>query len=467
MSADEPPFEAAPQPLVGVEAWLARPWRLAVLVVLATFVLALVTAFSLNDLFAARDRDVPFSRVFALQLSSWAYWALAAGPIVLALRWMRRALRWWVWILLLQIPLSLAATHYALIWNGWLQGRFFDMPVPTRGLFDHFGAGDPVEGRAGGPLPGERPPRGRFGAPGDNPRGSGANPGGPGELDPEGRPRGPLGPRGGPRGMAVALRTFRLWREFSIYWAILGIALGVGAFLETRSQERRATGAELRAARLRAELERAKVGSLEAQLQPHFVFNALHAVGGLIREREDKKALKTLSALGELLRRTLAGGDRETVRLADELDVTERYLDIERIRLGDRLHFERDVPVELYDARVPAFCLLPMVENAVKHAVSPRAAGGRIVLRAAREGEVLQLEVSDDGPGFPPEVVADPSAFRNGEDRPHIGLANARERLQLLYGAEGSLRVENPPTGGGCVRIRLPYTSSEGDVRSR
>jgi sensor histidine kinase YesM len=235
--------------------------------------------------------------------------------------------------------------------------------------------------------------------------------------------------------------------------------LGAGSQVHrrTRHEERRAAEFELRAVRLDAELADAQLSSLRAQLHPHFLFNALHTVGGLVREGRDEDALKTLSAIGELLRTTLDQGEKQELRLADELRVARRYLEIEERRFGQRLRLEWAIEEGCGAALVPALCLLPLVENAVRHGVAPRTEGGSVRVTARRAGAELVVEVVDDGPGFPAAVLAGGPQDEGEQARRCIGRANDRARLAMLYGDAQRFELENPPTGGALVRVVLPF----------
>jgi two-component system LytT family sensor kinase len=218
------------------------------------------------------------------------------------------------------------------------------------------------------------------------------------------------------------------------YGAIVAAAHGIDTY--RRGREARSLLAE------------ARVDLLKSQLQPHFLFNALHSIAELMHHDVDA-ADRALMGVGELLRATLQSGGRQEIRLAEEIALAERYLDIERIRLGDRLKTTLDVAPGALDALVPIFVLQPVVENAVRYAIAPRTSGGTLQLRARVDAGELRIEVEDDGPGFPagfPELWPE-----------RIGLANTRARLEHLYGATQRLEIGRGASGGASVRIVLPF----------
>jgi signal transduction histidine kinase len=200
------------------------------------------------------------------------------------------------------------------------------------------------------------------------------------------------------------------------------------------------------AARLRereTELRDAQLNALRMQLQPHFLFNSLNAIMALVRDRETAQAVRALSLLSDVLRTAVNTVDSHTTTLGEELEFVSRYLDIERVRFGDRLRVDIDVPDELLGARVPTFVLQPFVENALKHGVLRDRGGNAIVIRARDGTGALTLTVRDDGRGLA-------TVPANG-----VGIANARARLEHLYGNDASLAVRDALPGVEVV-IRIP-----------
>ncbi len=224
------------------------------------------------------------------------------------------------------------------------------------------------------------------------------------------------------------------------YFAVLGIGHAL------RYQRLHAEG-RLHASELQRQLAQARLGVLEAQLRPHFLFNALHAVASLVRAGEQKKAIRTVAALGDILREALQVDGEQEIALADELRLAERYLEIERARFEDRLTVEIVPDPVVLGTLVPRFVLQPLLENAVRHGIEPRAAGGTVTVRAAREGATLCLEVIDTGS----------RPARRGVGGHGVGLANTRARLRHLYGPDGRLELETAADGTTTARVLLPY----------
>jgi two-component system, LytTR family, sensor kinase len=221
--------------------------------------------------------------------------------------------------------------------------------------------------------------------------------------------------------------------------------LGAGA---AWSYHRRLRDRELAAARLEARLVESELRALEMQLHPHFLFNTLNAIAVLVRKQDAERALATLTGLAELLRMTLSERGQRSVSLGREIELTRRYLEIEQTRLGDRLSISVDAPVDALGAEVPTLVLQPLVENAVRHGVAPRPAGGRVAVAAWRAGDRLRLEVSDDGVGLPDGFSL---------DRAGVGLGNVRARLAQMYPGDHVLEIGDRPGGGVVVSIELPF----------
>jgi two-component sensor histidine kinase len=200
----------------------------------------------------------------------------------------------------------------------------------------------------------------------------------------------------------------------------------------------------------------AQLQVLKMELQPHFLFNALHSVSALIPV-DPQAANETLVRISDMLRHAVRTSRVQEVPLREELDTLRLYTDIEQVRFGERLQITWDVPEELCDAAVPHMLLQPLVENAIKHAIEVRSTAGRIAVRAravvgqGREGdESLELTIRDDGPGPDPRRQSN----RHGAG---VGITNTRERLAELYGDRQTFTISPAESGGTVVRIVLPF----------
>ncbi|HMA03989.1 MAG: sensor histidine kinase [Gemmatimonas sp.] len=194
----------------------------------------------------------------------------------------------------------------------------------------------------------------------------------------------------------------------------------------------------------------ARLDALRYQINPHFLFNTLNAISTLIVEVRPREASEMISRLSDFLRLTLSGNAEAEISLAEEVSFVRQYLEIERVRFGERLSIDIDIDPEVEALSVPALILLPIVENAVHHAVERNEYGGRVAVRAALRDRELQLLVSDDGPGE--EQIASAGSG--------IGLSNTRARLQQLFGAAGQLRWRALPSGGSEYVLAMPLRAT-------
>ncbi len=238
---------------------------------------------------------------------------------------------------------------------------------------------------------------------------------------------------------AASYVTLKSFVYLIIYAAIVGAAHLLDYYQKYRERE-------LLALQLGERLAEARLLVLRMQLHPHFLFNTLNAIAGLMHT-DVRLADRMIARLGELLRAALADPGAQEVTLARELAFLTPYLEIEQARLGDRLAVTVDVPADLSPAVLPYMILQPLVENAIRHGIAPRKGPGRLAVRARRRGDRLEVEVADDGPGLPPD-----GAFTEG-----IGLANTRARLRGLYGDDQALALRPGPGGGLTVAVSLPY----------
>jgi two-component system LytT family sensor kinase len=231
--------------------------------------------------------------------------------------------------------------------------------------------------------------------------------------------------------------------DFLLY----GTILVVNSVLESRE---RLAQQQTETARLNEQLTKAQLRALRQQIEPHFLFNTLNAVSGLVREGRNDAAVSMIAGLSDFLRRVLEDSSRQQVPLQEEMEFTRTYLDIQMVRFADRLQLSVDVPAELYAAQVPSLILQPMVENAVKHGIAKRAQGGSIRIAAARINGTLMLSVRNDGPSLPSDWEAKTTG---------IGIANVRTRLQSLYGEGFTLDLKNQDAGGVEASVSLPFVT--------
>jgi len=237
--------------------------------------------------------------------------------------------------------------------------------------------------------------------------------------------------------------------HFILYIGVLSAGSARDYFFRYRSRERETARLESETALLEAQLAEAKLAALNAQLNPHFLFNTLNAVSALV-ERDPRGVRRMIARLSELLRYTLDGGHDPEVVVSQEIAFLERYLEIMQIRFEDRLEIDVQVGDDARDALVPSLILQPLVENAVKHGVEKVSGIGRIDISAMRHDDQLVLSVGDNGPGL--------SNLRNGDER-GVGLRNIRQRLEQLYGGAQSLTLLERPGGGTIARIEMPFRS--------
>jgi two-component sensor histidine kinase len=229
-----------------------------------------------------------------------------------------------------------------------------------------------------------------------------------------------------------------------IYTAIAGT--GAAMTLYERYRDR-----QLAAARLEAELADARLTALRGHLQPHFLFNSLHSIAALARSGDTAGVVRLTAALSDLLRQLLDAGGRHA-SLRDELDIVERYLDIQRVRFPDRLDVRIELAPDAADARVPLLIVQPLVENAVRHGLATRVKEGSLLVRAARRNGQTRIDVEDTGVGLP--------AGWTLRETDGTGLRNLASRLSAEFGTAATLDV-GPREGGGVrATVTLPYSPS-------
>ncbi len=201
------------------------------------------------------------------------------------------------------------------------------------------------------------------------------------------------------------------------------------------------------AARLNEELSRSQLAALRRQMEPHFMYNTLNSIAGLVRDRHHDAAVNMIVGLSEFLRRASDDFHRSQVTLAEEVEYLQRYVDIQKLRFGDRLRISIEIPDDLMDAEVPSLLLQPLVENAIKHGVGTRVAGGDIRVTGQRRDGSVCLSVYNDGPGFPEDWRMAGAG---------VGLANLRTRLQILHGDAAGLEMRRAGTDGVEVIVTMP-----------
>jgi two-component system, LytTR family, sensor kinase len=230
-------------------------------------------------------------------------------------------------------------------------------------------------------------------------------------------------------------------------WSWLICILIVGALQAYRYYERY-MNSELRLERLEHSFSEARLNALRMQLDPHFLFNALNTISSHV-ERDPKLTRRMIEHLGDLLRMSLESKDRQEVPLTEELAFLEHYLEIQKIRFGDQLKVVMDVAPEVKYAAVPSMFIQPLVENAIRHGISRRAAGGTIVVRAKPLGDRLEIRVLDDGVGLP-------LGWRI-EEAEGLGLSITRQRIAGLHpNGTSCFAVRNRAEGGTEVEVSLP-----------
>lgn len=201
-------------------------------------------------------------------------------------------------------------------------------------------------------------------------------------------------------------------------------------------------------ARLNEELSKAQLAALRRQMEPHFLYNSLNSIAGLVRDQRPEAAVNMIVGLSEFLRRVSDDSQRTQVALGEEVAYLQRYVDIQKVRFGDRLQVTLDIPTELMRALVPNLLLQPLVENAIKHSIAKRLAGGSVRVAGTCQAGNLRLTVHNDDPSLP----ADWQAQQTG-----VGIKNLRTRLQILHGAASQIQLRRTEPSGVEVIVTLPF----------
>jgi two-component sensor histidine kinase len=255
----------------------------------------------------------------------------------------------------------------------------------------------------------------------------------------------PFGPPRTPRSFfemftGRAMSQFHL--DLLIYAATIGMGYAVSYYFRFRERE-------FRAAQLETQLAQAQLQTLKMQLHPHFLFNTLNGIAGLVRDSRNKAAVDMLAGLSDLLRYTLENAGKQEVPLKEELEFLELYLDIQQMRFSDRLKVEMHVEPEVLDALVPNLILQPLVENAIRHGISRRAACGVVGISAQRDNGSLRIRIYDDGPGLKRD---DGAGMVEG-----VGLSNTRARLKQLYGERHEFTLKERSEAGVEAVMVIPF----------
>lgn len=235
-----------------------------------------------------------------------------------------------------------------------------------------------------------------------------------------------------------------------LLWDLLVYLLVVGGWQAVQSARRQAVS-QWHVERLERRFSEARLNALRMQLDPHFLFNALNTISALV-ESEPLHARSMIEQLGDLLRLSLQGSGRQQVRLAEELEFLSHYLAIQKTRFGEDLIVTIDVPAWTRDVLVPSLILQPLVENAVRHGLSPRPGGGNVWISAAVVGGMLQLTIDDDGVGL---------GAHWQDENTGLGIGVARERIAMLHpGKDFGLFIGPRAEGGTHVSLRIPMMPS-------
>ena len=233
--------------------------------------------------------------------------------------------------------------------------------------------------------------------------------------------------------------------DLLVYGAVVGVCYAIDYYRKYREHE-------FIASQLEAQLAQAQLDSLRMQLHPHFLFNTLNGIVGLVRDNKNEAAVSMLVGLSDLLRHALEHSDEQEVELKDELSFTELYLKIQQMRFSDRLQIDFDIDPSLMNAMVPNLLLQPLLENALRHGIGRSTEAGWIRISAKRENGSLLITVSDNGAGLPSNWQMKTSSG--------IGLANTAARLQQHYGENHRFDIHNRDKGGVEVEVVIPTRSN-------
>lgn len=262
-----------------------------------------------------------------------------------------------------------------------------------------------------------------------------------------------------PTNMKASGQYFPFGGQLFLFAFVIAFIFGVGTYVQSLSQagqlkaEEQLKQHEVDVARAEKLASEAQLASLESRLQPHFLFNTLNSIAALIRE-DPVQAEQTVEKLARLLRYSLEVNSNRLVEFARELKITCDYLEIERVRFGDRLKIQVESGEEFRKVMIPPFTLQTLAENSIKHVAAKRYGAVKISISARRNDDLFIIEVDDDGAGFTSDSIVEGH-----------GLDNLQKRLARIFAGNASFEIiENSESGdgcGGCVRISLPFNSEK------
>jgi two-component system, LytTR family, sensor kinase len=232
----------------------------------------------------------------------------------------------------------------------------------------------------------------------------------------------------------------RIAINFLIYWNLIAIAIAASYYTRYRQEE-------LKGSRLQIKIMEAQLQAIRMQLQPHFLFNTLNSISELMHENV-RAAEQMLKRLENFLRLTLRNDAKQELTLREEIEFLRCYLEIQQMRFQDRLKVDIKIEEEVLENLVPSLLCQPIIENAIRHGISPLLSEGRIEIIAERENGMLRLQIKDNGPGLPPA----------GHWREGFGLSNTRAMLVQLYGEKHQFYLQNSSEGGLTVILKIPAT---------
>ncbi len=240
--------------------------------------------------------------------------------------------------------------------------------------------------------------------------------------------------------------------SFYIMLCWSGLYLGIKYYQQLQDQTEQTLAAT-------AAAHQAQLKMLRYQLNPHFLFNTLNAISTLILDGANQTANLAVSRLSDFLRYTLDNDPMKRVTLGSELGAIDLYLEIEKVRFGDRLVIEKDVEPRALEALVPSLILQPLIENAIKYAVTPREEGGTIRISALLQDDMLVIQLADDGPGL--------GNGESGHKSCGVGLKNTRERLAQFYGERQAFTLGPNEPHGLVITINIPYETEDAESADR